>query len=85
MLLRRRTSGFTLIELAIVLGVVGILGAGMWRMMSAGGQQTKDIATATQHAALISAVKGYLADTTANGGNGGAARPRTRDRPRNSP
>jgi type II secretory pathway pseudopilin PulG len=75
MFLRNRTRqrsfsrwGFTLLELAIVLGVVGVLSGGLWRLMSAGSQQTKDQAVAAQHAALINSVKGYLADTSTTGG-----------------
>ncbi|MDR3451117.1 MAG: tail fiber domain-containing protein [Alphaproteobacteria bacterium] len=59
-----RRRGFTLIELAIVLGVVGVMSAGLWRLMSTGNQQSKDQATAQQQIALINAVKGFLADTT---------------------
>ena len=52
--------GFTLIEFAIVLGVIGVLAGGLWRLMSAGSQQTKDSATAQQHPALITAVDAFL-------------------------
>lgn len=61
---RRKSLGFTLIELAVVLGVLGIVTAGLWRLMSTSTQQTKDQATAQQQLALINAVKGYLADST---------------------
>jgi len=64
----KKLGGFTLIELAIVLGVVGVMAAGLWRLMSTSGQQTKDQATAQQQQALITAVQGYLADTNTNGG-----------------
>ncbi|MDE1902069.1 MAG: prepilin-type N-terminal cleavage/methylation domain-containing protein, partial [Alphaproteobacteria bacterium] len=66
---RRKSLGFTLIELAVVLGVLGIVTAGLWRLMSTSTQQTKDQATAQQQLALINAVKGYLADSNvATGG-----------------
>ena len=60
--------GFTLVELAIVLSIVGVLAAGLWRLMSTSNQQTKDSATAQQQLTLIAAVKGYMADTSATGG-----------------
>jgi prepilin-type N-terminal cleavage/methylation domain-containing protein len=66
-----RSLGFTLIELAIVLGVVGVLSAGLWRLMSAGNQQSKDQVTAQQQLSLINAVKGFLADTTSTVPAGG--------------
>ncbi|MDE1902128.1 MAG: type II secretion system protein [Alphaproteobacteria bacterium] len=65
---RKSRRAFTLIELAVVLGILGIITAGLWRLMSTSTQQTKDMATAQQQLALIAAVKGYLADTTVTTG-----------------
>ena len=62
-----RISGFTLIELAIVLGVTGILFGGLWRLLSTSNAQMRDQATANQHAQLISAVSGYLQSPGAGG------------------
>jgi prepilin-type N-terminal cleavage/methylation domain-containing protein len=56
----RPTSGFTLIELAIVLGVVGILFGGLWRLLSTGNLQMRDQATASQQSQMIAAVNSYL-------------------------
>lgn len=56
----KNTSGFTLIELAIVLGIAGVLIGGVWRLLAAGNQQTRDQALANQHAQLISAINTYL-------------------------
>ncbi|MDE2029783.1 MAG: tail fiber domain-containing protein [Alphaproteobacteria bacterium] len=61
-------AGFTLIEMAIVMGVMGVLAAGVWRMMASSSQQSKDQMTGQQQAAVIAAVKGYLNDTTTYGG-----------------
>ncbi|MDD3181588.1 MAG: tail fiber domain-containing protein [Alphaproteobacteria bacterium] len=54
-------SGFTLIELAIVLAVTSLLTAGLWRMMSSGNTQLRDQAAADQQKELLNAVRGYLA------------------------
>lgn len=61
-LLRRSGSkgGFTLVELAIVLGVSSLLFTGLWRLMSSGNQQTRDQAAADQMRQLVQAVKNYL-------------------------
>jgi type II secretory pathway pseudopilin PulG len=67
-----RVSGFTLVELAIVLGVAGILFAGVWRLLSSGNVQMRDQAAATQQAQLISAVNTYLQSSgAANSPTGG--------------
>ena len=59
----RRKSGFTLIELAIVLGVAGLLFGGLWRLLSTGNQQMRDQATASQQTQLIGAISTYLLST----------------------
>jgi prepilin-type N-terminal cleavage/methylation domain-containing protein len=58
-----KRSGFTLVELAIVLGVAGVLIGGLWRLLSAGNQQMRDQTVASQQAQLISAVNTYLQST----------------------
>src|ERR1700733_2386355 len=57
---RRSRLGFTLIELAIVLSVVGLMSVGLWRLLSSGNQQMKDSATAGQQLQLINATKSFL-------------------------
>lgn len=53
--------GFTLIELAIVLAVAGLLFVGLWRLLSSGNQQVRDQAAASQQTQLIASIKGFLA------------------------
>lgn len=59
----RKQRGFSLVELAIVLGISGVLLLGLYRIMSGGNQQTKDTAVASQQIQLINAVKTFLAST----------------------
>jgi prepilin-type N-terminal cleavage/methylation domain-containing protein len=59
--------GFTLIELAIVLGVASLLFAGLWRLMSSGNTQLRDQAAADQQKQLIAAMQGYLASADGQG------------------
>jgi len=61
--LHDRRKGFTLVELAIVLGVAAVLFTGLWRLLSGGNQQLKDTATASQQEQLISSVKSFLASS----------------------
>lgn len=75
MLRRKGTleSGFTLIELVIVLGVAGLMFGGLWKLQSAGMLQSRDQATASQQAQLIAAVSTYLqssGDVTSTTGGG---------------
>ncbi|MDD3030082.1 MAG: tail fiber domain-containing protein [Alphaproteobacteria bacterium] len=57
---KSRSSGFTLVELAIVLGVAGVLFGGLWRLMSTSNAQMRDQTAANQQAQLIAAVNTYL-------------------------
>ena len=62
---RRQVTGrgFTLVELAIVLAVTGVLFIGLYRLLSGGNQQVKDTATASQQILVINAVKTFLASS----------------------
>jgi prepilin-type N-terminal cleavage/methylation domain-containing protein len=60
---QKPSLGFTLIELAIVLAVVGLMTVGLWRLMSSSNQQSKDTATAGLHVQLINAAKSFLASS----------------------
>src|SRR5579863_9597217 len=62
---KRNRLGFTLIELAIVLSVVGLMTVGLWRLMSSSNQQLKDTAAAGQIQQLIGAASAFL--TTSDG------------------
>lgn len=57
---KRKSAGFTLIELAIVLGIAGILFGGLWRLLSTSNTQMRDQATATHHQQIVNAVASYL-------------------------
>ncbi len=64
MLLRHignREQGFTLIELAIVLTIAGLMFAGLWRLLNGGNQQVRDQSAASEQTQLIAAVKNFLA------------------------
>lgn len=56
----KKPLGFTLVELAIVLAVTGVLFVGLYRLLSGGNQQVKDTAAASQQIQLINAVKTFL-------------------------
>src|SRR5580658_6841710 len=58
-----RKTGFTLVELAIVLAVAGLMFVGIWRLLASGNQQVRDQSAATLQQQLISAVKAYLASS----------------------
>ncbi len=69
--IHRRRSGFTLVEMAIVLGVAGILFGGLWRLLSASSQQLRDQSVANIHSQILSSVSAYLQSPTPSGGGGG--------------
>jgi len=57
---RSKHKGFTLVELAIVLAVAGLLFMGLWRLLAGGNQQVRDQSAAAQQEQLINAIKAYL-------------------------
>ena len=57
---RKTTLGFSLVEMAIVLAITGVLFGGLYRLFSGGNQQAKDTSVAGQQVQLINAVGGYL-------------------------
>ena len=78
MMMRRwkKTLGFSLVEMAIVLAITGVLFGGLYRLFSGGNQQVKDTSVASQQVQLINAVGGYLGTgdgQTWMGGEGGSA------------
>lgn len=60
---KRSQKGFTLVELAIVLGVSSLLLTGLWRLMSSGNTRTRDQVAAEQHRQIVTATQAYLETT----------------------
>lgn len=57
----RKQRGFSLVELAIVVGVTGLLFGGLWRLMSSGNSQLREQTAADQMNQLVSATRSFLA------------------------
>ncbi len=53
--------GFSLVELAIVVGVTGLLFGGLWRLMSSGNSQLREQTAADQMNQIVSATRNFLA------------------------
>lgn len=57
----RPQRGFSLVELAIVVGVTGLLFGGLWRLMSSGNSQLREQTAADQMNQLVSATRSFMA------------------------
>jgi prepilin-type N-terminal cleavage/methylation domain-containing protein len=55
--------GFSLIELAIVVGVTGLLFGGLWRLMASGNSQLREQTAADQMNQLVGATRNFLASS----------------------
>ena len=79
----RARRGFSLVELAIVVGVTGLLFGGLWRLMSTGNSQLREQTAADQMNQVVTATRNFLAapegltllQALANGGTGTLALP----------
>lgn len=60
---RHTASGFTLLELAIVVGITGLLFGGLWRLLSTGSSQLREQSAADQIGQIVGATRNFLAST----------------------
>lgn len=60
---RHTASGFTLLELAIVVGISGLLFGGLWRLLSTGSSQLREQSAADQISQIVGATRNFLAST----------------------
>jgi prepilin-type N-terminal cleavage/methylation domain-containing protein len=63
------SRGFSLVELAIALGIVGLLTFGLFRLMMSGGQETENQAAAAQQLQVVKAVQSLIAANLSSGIN----------------
>ncbi len=60
-----KSRGFTLLELAIVLAITGLLFGGLWSLLSTSNQQLEDPGVAQHQQQLTDAVRSFLASSCA--------------------